>query len=117
MNNNTNAINIINNTYCAIYNQCEAGLYDEDDCYYNFYQKVIYASSLLLNKSSLIIMDYPIKSDGLPSVDDISNIMNDIFVILSDVDFIKYKENKIRELFYGYKLNPNDYLCVPEFYD
>ena len=117
MNNNITKIKIIKDIYCAIYNQCEDGIYDEDDCSYDFYQKVISAASNLLNKSSLIIMDNPIKSDGLPSVDDITNIMKDIFVILSEVDFIKSKENKLRLVFNKYNLNPDNYLVVPEFYD
>ena len=117
MNNNITKIKIIKDIYCAIYNQCEDGIYDEDDCSYDFYQKVISAASNLLNKSSLIIMDNPIKSDGLPSVDDITNIMKDIFVILSEVDFIKSKDDKLRLVFNKYNLNPDNYLVVPEFYD
>ena len=117
MNNNITKIKIIKNIYRAIYNQCEDSIYDEEDSSYDFYQKVISAASNLLNKSSLIIMDNPIKSDGLPSVDDITNIMKDIFVILSEVDFIKSKENKLRLVFNKYNLNPDNYLVVPEFYD
>ena len=117
MNNNINKTKIINDTYCVIYNQCEEGIYDEEDSSYDFYQKVISATSNLLNKSSLIIMDNPIKSDGLPSVDDITNIMKDIFVILSEVDFIKSKDDKLRLVFNKYNLNPDSYLMVPEFYN
>ena len=117
MNNNINKIKIIKNIYCKIYNQCEDCIYDEEDYNYVFYQKVISAASNLLNKSSLIIMDNPIKSDGLPSIDDITNIMKDIFVILSEVDFIKSKENKLRLVFNKYNLNPDNYLVVSEFYN
>ena len=117
MKNNTDNIKVIKDTYCAIYNQCEDGLYDEEDCCYNFYQKVINATSTLLNKSSLIIMDTPIKQDGPPSVEDISNIMKDIFIILSEVDFIKSKEDKIKKIFINYNLNPDKYFFIPDFYD
>ena len=114
MNNNTNEVKIINETYCAIYNQCESSLYDEEDCHYVFYQKVINAAYSLLKETAVNIED---EKDNFLSIKDISNIMKNIFDVIVDVDFIKYKENKLRKIFIKYKLNPDTYFIIKEFYD
>ena len=43
--------------------------------------------------------------------------MKDIFIILSEVDFIKSKEDKIKKIFINYNLNPDKYFFIPDFYD